>query len=130
MAVVVGEVGVGEVEFEGIAGPGEVQGAGRGGEPGAAFEQVGDVFAAQRPEVQGVGQSSGGGLLAVDLAQGDDFADVVDRVEAALLQLGVIALGAGRQCEEALEQALASGAAALGEQGLGWSGSSKSRWRS
>ena len=65
------------------------------------------------PKCKGVGQGSGGGFLAVDLAQGDDLADVVGRVEAALLQFGVIALGALCQCQEALHKPLASGTTAL-----------------
>ena len=119
VAVVVAEVGVGEVQFQGIAGPGEVQGAGFGGQPVAAFQKVFDVFAAQRAEVQGVGQGTGGGFLAVDLAQGDDLADVVAGVEAALLEFRVVRLGARRQRQEALQQPLAAGAHALGQQGLG-----------
>ncbi len=72
--------------------------------------------------MQGVGQGPGGVLLAVDLAQGDDLADVVGGVEAAQLQFGVIPLGAGRDGQEALQQALPPGAPALVEQGLGMIG--------
>ena len=72
--------------------------------------------------MQGVGQGPGGVLLAVDLAQRDDLADVVHRVEAALLQFGVVPLGVGREAREAPEQLLAAGAPALVEQGSGMVG--------
>ena len=47
---------------------------GRGGWPGALFEDVFDVFAAEGLEAQGVLDGAGDFFGAVDLGQGDDLA--------------------------------------------------------
>jgi len=79
---------------------------------------------------QGVLNGAGGLIGAVDLAEGHDLADVVDDVETAFGQGLVEGLGLGRQVQQAQEQLLVGGAAALLEQGPGMIGSSMSWWRS
>ena len=64
-------------------------------------------------------ERAGGGLGAVDLAGRDDFAHMMDAVEAALLEFAEVLVGADGQRDEALEQALGAGLAALFEQGAG-----------
>ena len=59
---------------------------------------------------------------AVDFAERDDFAHVMDRIEAALLEFAVVLVGAGGEGDEALEQALGGGFSALLEQGAGMVG--------
>ena len=112
-------VGLGELEFEQVGAPGEVQRRGLGERAGSGFEEIGDVVAGERAIVEGIVEGAGGGLGAVGLTERDDFAHVMDRIEATLLELAVVLVGAGGQRDEALEQALGGGLAALFEQGAG-----------
>ena len=117
--VVEREVGLWEFELEEVAAPGQVQRRGLGRRTGAGFEEIGDVVGGERAVLEGVVERAGGGLGAVDLAEGDDFAYVMDGVESALLEFAVVLVGAGGERDEALEQALGGGLASLFEQGAG-----------
>lgn len=59
VAVVEREIGRREFEFEQVGTAGQVQGAGRGCEARALFEQVGDVVAGERGEFEGVLEGRG-----------------------------------------------------------------------
>ena len=83
----------------------------------ALFQQVGDVLATEGLELQGVLDGPGGHLGAVNLAQGDDLADVVQDVEPPLGQPLVERFGLGGRGSAAGQQLLIAGPAALLEQG-------------
>ena len=72
-----------------------MQRRGLGEGAGSGFEKIGDVVAGERAVVEGVVEGAGGSLGTVDLAERDDFAHVMDRIEAALLELAVVLVGAG-----------------------------------
>ena len=72
--------------------------------------------------MEGVVEGAGGGFGTIDLTERDDFAHVMDRIEAALLEFAVVVVGTGGEGDEALEQALGGGLAALFEQGTGMVG--------
>ena len=94
--VVEGEVGLREFEFEQVGAPSEVQRRGLGERAGSGFEEVGDVVAGERAEVEGVVEGARGGIGTVDFAERDDFAHVMDGVEAAVREFAVILVGARR----------------------------------
>ena len=89
---------------------------------GSGFEEVGDVVAGERAVFEGVVECARGGIGTVDLTERDDFAHMMDGVEAAVREFAVILVGAGGERDEALEQALGGGLAALFEQGAGMVG--------
>ena len=112
------EVRRGQVQVQQVLPPGQVQGRGDGGLAFTLFEDVGDVFAAVGLEGEGVVQGAGGFVRAVDLAQGDDFLDVVRGVEALFLQLARVEVGLGSQAQEGLQEGLLAGALAIDQQFL------------
>ncbi|OGA56074.1 MAG: hypothetical protein A3G81_05445 [Betaproteobacteria bacterium RIFCSPLOWO2_12_FULL_65_14] len=59
---------------------------------------------------------AGDGLAAVDIAQGDDFAQVMTCIGATLFKAVVVALGLGGQTQEAQPQALLAGVGARGDE--------------
>jgi hypothetical protein len=91
--VVEAEVGFGQFQVEQILATGEHQGTGFGQASFVLFEQIGDVLAAEGMKFEGVLDGADGFLDAVDFTQGDDFADVVERVEAVFLKLAVEGFG-------------------------------------
>jgi hypothetical protein len=90
-----------------------MEGAGFGESALALFQKVGDVFAAERLELEGVLDGSGGGVGSVDFTQGHDLADVVRDVEAPVLEFAVERLGPGREGEEPEHELLVAGPSAL-----------------
>ena len=89
---------------------------------GAGFEEIGDVVTGERAVFEGVVECARGGIGTVDLTERDDFAHMMDGVEAAVREFAVILVGAGGERDEALEQALGGGLATLFEQGAGMVG--------
>ena len=65
-----------------------MEGAGLRGEAGALLHQIGNVFRGERLVDKGILHRPGHGLRGVDVAQGDDFAHVMVRIEATLLPAG------------------------------------------
>ena len=63
-----------------------MQGAGFRQQALALLQQVGDVLATERLELQGVLDGAGGLVGAVDFAQGHDLADVMQDVQPPLRQ--------------------------------------------
>ena len=118
-AVVDGQVGLGYLQLQQCLSAGELQGGGLGTQALAAFQQIGDVLAAEGLESEGVLHRSGDRLGAVDLAQGDDLLHVMAGIEAALGERLVIGFGLGREGEEAPEELLLAGIAPLLQQCLG-----------
>ena len=70
------QVGGAEIDIEEVGAAGEMQGTGLRGEALALFEDIGDVFAGEGLEVEGVLDSASEVVLAVDVGEGDDFVDV------------------------------------------------------
>jgi len=91
----------------------EMQGAGRGQEPLALFEEIGDVLAGVGTQGMGVIDGAAGRLHSVDFAQGNDLLDMMADVEAALGEMIVVGLRPGREVQERQEQPLVAHAAAL-----------------
>ena len=83
--------------------------------PAAHFQDVGDVFTAIGSEDDAVLDRPVHRIHAIDFAQGDDLAQVMARVHAALFESLVIHLGLARQAQETHQQALFLGRAPLGE---------------
>ena len=88
----------------------------------ARFEQVGDVIGGERAEFERVVEGAGGGLGAVGLAQRDDFAHVMEGIEASQGEFLVVLVGPCGEGDEALEHALGASPSALFEQGAGMVG--------
>ncbi len=61
------------------------------------FEDVGDVLATERLELQGILDGPGGLVRPVDLGQGDDLPDVMQDVEPPIGQTLVERFGLGGQ---------------------------------
>ena len=80
---------------------------------------MGDVFAGEGIEEERILDGAATGLLAVDLGEGEDLADVCAGVEAPRHQALVIRRRLDRERQELREQALLAGAVALLEQRLG-----------
>ena len=108
-----------EADVEEIAAAGEMEGAGLRGEAGALLHQVGNIFRGERLVDKGILHRPGHGLRGVDVAQGDDFAHVMVRIEAPLFQLEVIGLGPRREREKPHEELVIAGFFALLQQRLG-----------
>ena len=108
-----------EADVEEIAAPGEMEGAGLRGEAGALLHQVGDIFRGEGLVDKGILHRPGHGLRGVDVAQGDDFAHVMVRIEAPLFQLEVIRLRPRREREKAHEDLVIAGFFALLQERLG-----------
>ena len=81
------EVRLGQIQFEQIGGPGQVQGARFGQWAGALFQDVGDVFATVSLVVVRVLEGARDLVGAVDFQQREDFLDMMPGVEPALPQL-------------------------------------------
>jgi hypothetical protein len=79
------------------------------------FEEVGDVFATEGLIGPGVFQGALHFLHAVDFAQGHDLLDVVAGIAAFLFQAAVILGGLRGQGQEAGQELLGAGLAALGQ---------------
>lgn len=79
----------------------------------ALFQQVGDVLATERLELAGVLDGAGRLVRAVDFTQSHDLADVVQDIQTPLLQFLVEGLGFRREGQQAHEQLLILGLAAL-----------------
>ena len=105
-----------EFEFEQVAGPGQVQGAGLGPVTQALGRQIGHVVGAEGLQFQKVLEQSDNQRFAVDLAQGDDALDLDHRIVTALAQTLVIRLGDGSEGQEADELTLLVGPQALVQQ--------------
>ncbi len=88
----------------------------------ALFEQVGDILTGKRAEGKGVLDGPCHRILSVDVAEGDDLADVMQRVHATLLKLLVIVVGPGMQSQEVSEDDLVVSLFALSHQGFGMIG--------
>ena len=106
------------MEFEEVLSPGEMQGALLGGKAGALLEQVGDVVGGKGALFEGIGQSTGRGRWAVDVAEGDDLAHVVVWVEASLFELSVVEFGLRGEGEKAHEDLVVTRLFSLLEQRL------------
>ena len=91
------EVGFGQFQVQQVLAAGQVQGPGFGQQALPLLQQVGDVFATEGLELQGILDGPGGSVGAVDLRQGHDLADVMEDVEPPLRQAQVERLGLGRQ---------------------------------
>ena len=80
--------------------------------------QMGDVFAAERLEGQGIGHRPHDRIVAVDLGQRHDLAHMRQRIPAAVEQAGVIFPCQWRQTEKALQYQRIAGMTTLSDQGL------------
>ena len=63
-------------------------------------QDVGDVFAAEGLEAQGVQEGEAYFVRAVNLAQGDDLLDVMRGVEPFFLELAAVRFGLRAEIEE------------------------------
>jgi hypothetical protein len=107
------KVGFGQVQFEEVFASGEMERAGFRQAVLALFEEVGDILRAEGLEFERVLDGSSGHLGAVNLAEGNDLSDVMEGIEASLLQFVVEGLGVGGEGEEAQEELLFAGPPAL-----------------
>jgi len=117
-----GEVGGGQIQVQEILSAGQVQSGRWESRSFPLFEDVGDIFATVGLEGQRVLESAVNFLRTVDFAQGDDFLDVVRRVEALVLQLAGVSLGVRTQGQEGQQKSLVAGFFALYQQILGMIG--------
>ena len=108
-----------EAHLQEIAASGEMEGAGLRGEAGALLHEVGDIFRGEGLIDKGILHRPGHRLRGVDVAQGHDFAHVMVRIEAPLLQLEVIRLRPRREREKAHEELMIAGFFALLQERLG-----------
>ena len=99
-----------------------MQRAGLRQQPLPLLQQVGDILATERLELQGVLNGAGGFVRAVDFAQRHDLADVMQRVQPPLLEFAVKRFGLRRHGQQAHQQFLIAGFAALLEQLAGMIG--------
>lgn len=109
----------GNIQIQQVLVVGQVEGSRRIGQTLALFEDVGDVFAADGLEGQGVGDGVRDLLRPVHFAQYDDLLDVMRGVEPLFLESAAIDLGLRGQLEEGQQQRLSAGPFALGQQLLG-----------
>src|SRR5215831_13352154 len=116
--LVVVEIWGSDVDVEQIMATGELQRSWFRQGPGPRFQDVGDVFGAERLKGEPVGDGARHEVGRIDLRQGEDFADVMAGIEPALLQAVVIGRRIGREREKAQHQALFAGAPALRQQSL------------
>src|SRR5450631_3566207 len=96
VAVVDGQVGLGDLELEQVGAAGELQGGWLGADASAGGQDVGDVLGAEGRKLQTVVDGAGDGLAAVYLGQGEDLTQVHTRVHALGLQALAVGLGARR----------------------------------
>ncbi|WP_299161430.1 hypothetical protein, partial [Accumulibacter sp.] len=82
------------------------------------INQMGDVFAAEGLEGQGIGHRPHDRIVAVDLGQRHNLAHMRQRIPAAIEQAGVIFLCQWRQTQKALQYQRIAGMTTLSDQGL------------
>src|SRR3974390_2608777 len=78
------EVRWSDIDVEQVVAAGELQGTGFRQRAGGGPQDVGDVFGAEGLEGEAVGDGARHGVGGIDLGQGEDLADVVASVQAAL----------------------------------------------
>src|SRR5207244_5569391 len=117
-ALIQGEIRCRDLDLQEILAAGEVQRSGRGRLPGSHVKNIADVLAAIRGEGDAVLDRPVDRVHAVDFAQGDDFAQVMARVHAALLESLVLDLTVTPQAQELHQQALLTSVAPLREERL------------
>ena len=108
-----------EPDLQEVVAAGEMEGAGLRGEAGTLLQQVGDIFRGEGLVDKGILHRPGHGLRGVDVTQGHDFAHVMVRIEAPLLQLEVIRLRPRREREKAPEELVIAGFFPLLQERLG-----------
>ena len=108
-----------EADVEEIAATGEMERAGLWGASGALLHEVGNVFRGERLIDKGILHRPGYGFRGVDVAQGDNFAHVMVRLEATRFQLEVVRLSPWGQSEKPHKELVIAGFFALLQQGLG-----------
>ena len=77
-------------------------------------QDVGNVFAANGLEAQGVLKGTGNFVRPVDFAEGDDLLDVMRSVEAFFLELATIGFGVRAKVQKSQEQGLLTSLLSLG----------------
>ena len=113
LAVVDGQVGLGQFELQQVGSAGELQGGRLAAEGAPGGQDVGDVFGAEGRQFQPVVDGTRHRLGAVHLDQGEDPSDMPTRVHALGQQPVAVGLGARRQGQPLHHQTLLAGAGAL-----------------
>jgi hypothetical protein len=112
------EVGRAEFDFQEVGPAGEMERPRDGREAFALFEDVGDVFAGEGLEFEGVFESADDFVFSVDVDQGHDSGDVDAGVEAAFLEPAIVFLGTRAEGVEARKKVCLAGPASLVEEFL------------
>ncbi len=110
------QIGFGKFQFEKVAAPGDVQRPGFGTGAQARFEDVVDVFGAERAAFGGVGHRPLQRVAAVDVGHCIDAVDVAAPGGTLFAQRGQIGRRVGPQRQEAGEALTVSGMAHFKDQ--------------
>ena len=116
VAVVDGQVRLGDLQLEQVGSARELQRGRLGCDAPARRQDVGDVLGAEGLQFQPSSSARAIGLLAVQLGQGDDLAQVHAGVHALGLQPLEVGRSAWRQRQEVHQQTLLARGVALGQQ--------------
>ena len=131
VAVVDGQVGLGDLQLEQVGSARELQGGGLRADAPARGQDVGDVLGAEGLQLEPVVERAGDGLLAVQLGQGEDLAQVHAGVDPLGLEPFEVGLGArGQRQEVAPAGAARARFLRCARSWRSWSGSSMSWCRS
>src|SRR5687767_5014207 len=83
MGVINAQIRGGETDVQEIAAAGEMESARLRSEAGTLLHQIGNVFRGERFVDKGILHRSGHGFRGVDVAQSDDFAHVMVRIQTS-----------------------------------------------